>query len=62
MLFKNPFNKKQKSFILFALQITFLIFSLILILWAQKKLKTNNSNSQSFDLERKAQFITPNKE
>ena len=62
MFFKKPFNKNQKSVVLFALQITFLIFSLILVLWGQKKLKTNQPISKNSDLERKARFITPDKE
>ncbi|MCZ0931961.1 MAG: hypothetical protein OXJ52_02285 [Oligoflexia bacterium] len=53
------YNKKiKKSFIVLVFQILFLIFSLLLVLWGQKKLKRNNLPS----LERKAQFIVPDKE
>lgn len=53
------YNKKsKKDFIVLSLQISFLIFSLLLVLWGQKKLRKNSSIS----IERKAQFILPDKE
>ena len=57
MLFNAFFyNKKiKKSFIVLTLQILFLVFSLALVLWGQKKLKENSSSA----FERKAQFIAP---
>ena len=59
MFLKGVFyNKKiKKSFIILFVQILFLVFSLFLVLWGQKKLRENNSIS----LERKAEFIIPDK-
>ncbi|MDE0092524.1 MAG: hypothetical protein OXN83_04490 [Oligoflexia bacterium] len=60
MFFKNPFDKKEKkNFIVLTLQILFLIFSLLLVLWGQKKLRTKGFIQQTPSLERKAQFIVP---
>ena len=60
MFFNGLFyNKKsKKNFIVLAFQILFLVFSLFLVLWGQRKLKMNSSTH----LERKAQFIVPERE
>ena len=47
--------KSKKNFIVFVFQMLFLVLSLFLVLWGQKKLKMNSSTH----LERKAQFIAP---
>ena len=63
MLLKDPFRKKIKTTsLLFALQILFLIFSLCLVLWGKKKLQTQPFKKKDHDLERKAQFIVPDKD
>ena len=53
----------KKNWIIFVLQMLFLIFSFLLILWGQKKLKSfsQEKGGSPIILERKAGFILPQK-
>ncbi|MBC6414891.1 MAG: hypothetical protein GDA46_00625 [Bdellovibrionales bacterium] len=59
---KVPFIKK--SAIIFILQMFFLIFSLVLILWGKKKLKSfsQDQTKNPKNLERKAKFLLQKEE
>jgi len=55
---KSGYLSDKKSWILFCIQMLFLIFSLLLVLWGQRKLKYL-SHKKAPATERKANFIAP---
>ena len=61
VLKKSEYLSDKKSWAFFLLQMSFLFFSFVLILWGQKKLKNFNQKSAPAG-ERKAKFIVPEKE
>lgn len=55
---KTDKKTDKKSWVLFFIQMLFLIFSLLLVLWGQKKLRSL-SRKKAPSAERKADFIAP---
>ena len=55
---KSGYLLDKKSWILFIIQLSFMILSFVLILWGQKKLRSFGKKSNS-GMERKAEFIAP---
>lgn len=55
---KSVYLSGKKSWVLFFIQMLFLIFSLLLVLWGQRKLKSL-SHKKAPATERKADFIAP---
>ena len=58
---KPQYLSDKKSWLLFILQIQFLVLSFVLILWGQKKLRSFSEKSAP-TVERKADFIAPKKD